>query len=99
MSEKTVQTLEQLSQRYSQLHVQRVRAQANLDNAQEQLGQLEKQALESFGTSDLEELKAKLAAMESENEKRLVEYQQHLDTIETNLAKIEKEYDEMENQS
>ena len=92
MSNEQIQTLEQLSQRYSRLNDQRVRAQTNLENAQSQLDNLEKQALESFGTSDLQDLKSKLAAMESENEKRLVEYQQHLDAIESQLADVEKQF-------
>ncbi len=94
MSHEQTRTLEQLSQRYSRLNDQRVRAQTNLENAQSQLDALEKQALESFGTSDLQELKNKLAAMEAENEKRLVDYQQHLETIESELADVEKQFNE-----
>ena len=92
MSHEEIQTLEQLSQRYSSLNDQRIRAQTNLENAQAELAKLEQQALEAFGTSDLEELKNKLQTMESENQKRMVEYQRHLDSIESDLAKVETEF-------
>ena len=52
---------------------------------------MQQEATENFGTSDVDELASKLAAMEKENEKRRSDYQKLLEGIAKDLAKIEAE--------
>ncbi|HEX2970708.1 MAG TPA: hypothetical protein VHP11_00145 [Tepidisphaeraceae bacterium] len=86
------QDIEQLRKRHTELDRKRAAAQANLDTANATLQTLKKQALEAYGTDNLDELKAKLELMKAENERRRVEYQQHLDQIESKLAEVEQQY-------
>ncbi len=84
-------SLESLRQRYEKLNERKIQAKANLDSTTKQLEELEKTAIEKFGTAKIEELEAKLAEMTAENEKRLTDYNSLLDTIETDLAKVESD--------
>lgn len=83
------QSIEELQRRYQHLQQERVRAEANRDNAQKQLADLKAEARETYGTDDIEELRAKLAGMKTENEKKRAEYQAHLEKIEADLAQAE----------
>jgi chromosome segregation ATPase len=83
------QTIEELQQRFQNLHQQKIRAEANRDNAEKQLDELKREARETYGTDDIEELKQKLAEMKAENEKRRADYQAQLDRIESELAEVE----------
>lgn len=84
-----IKSIEKLKEEYDRLHKQQIRAQANLENANEELGRLEAAALQQFGTSDVGKLKVKLEQMETENEKRRRDYQTLLDAIAADLVKIE----------
>jgi predicted nucleic acid-binding Zn-ribbon protein len=86
---KTARSIDELKKEYDHLHKQQIQAQTKLDNANEQLAKLEAAAKEEFGSSDIAELEAKLAAMEVDNEKRRSEYQTLLDKISADLAKVE----------
>jgi hypothetical protein len=86
------QSIERLTERYTALSTKKIQAQTNLDNAEKELKKLKKQAKEEYGTDDLEQLKEKLNEMETENERKRSEYQQLLDTIEGELAKVEDQY-------
>ncbi len=86
------QSIDQLKQRYTVLHERKIKASATLDHAREQLEKLQKQAREQYGTDNIEELRAKLAAMEAENERRRAEYQADLERIETELATVEEKF-------
>jgi phage shock protein A len=85
-------SIEQLKQRYNELHVRQIQAGERLNSAKEQLEKLQKQAREQYGTDKVEELRTKLATMEAENERRRAEYQADLDRIETELATVEEKF-------
>ena len=87
-----VQSIDTLVQRYQKLDESRIVAETNLKNAQGQLEELQLEAKQQFGTAELEELKSILHNMQQENEKLQLDYQQHLDQVEANLAQVEKEY-------
>lgn len=86
------QSIEQLQQRYEKLHTKKIQTEANLENARKQLEQLKREALEKYGTDDLEELRVKLEAMTTENEKKRRDYQVQLDGIEKDLANVERNF-------
>ena len=86
------QDIEQLRRRHAELDKKKTIAETQLKSANEQLETLKRQAMESYGTDDLDELKKKLEAMKAENERRRAEYQKHLDEIEGGLAEVEKQY-------
>ena len=86
------QTIEELTQRFNHLNTQRIQAEANLKNAQNELAKLKTKARQEYGTDDLEELKTKLADMKRSNEEARAAYQASLDTIESQLSEIDDEY-------
>jgi len=86
------QSIQELKQRYEQLNKRKIEADANLKHAEERLAELQQEAREKYDTDELEELQAKLAAMEEENERKRAEYQQSLDRIEHDLQEVEKKY-------
>lgn len=85
----TGQTIEQLQQRYQKFSDQRIRVQAQLEEAQKRLRELEQQATEQFGSADVGQLQQKLEKLKSENEKKQIEYQKNLDEVEAKLAEVE----------
>jgi hypothetical protein len=84
------QDIEKLRQRHRALETQKITAEANLNNSEEILQRLKKQAREQYGTDDVEELRKKLEEMKSENQRKCADYQQHLDDIERDLKKVEE---------
>src|SRR5579864_6930015 len=90
--DSAAQDIETLKRRYENLSREKTRAETNLDHARAQLDQLKKRARESYGTDDLEQLKAELAQMKEENERKRAKYQQDLQKIEDDLRKIEQDY-------
>jgi molecular chaperone GrpE (heat shock protein) len=90
------QNIEELRRRYDDLNQKRIRTDANLQNARKRLEELKDQARKDFGTDDLEELRAKLTEMKSENERKRAEYQESLDKIERELSDVEQQYAEVQ---
>ncbi len=86
------QNIEELRKRHTELDRKKVTAEANLKTATDQLEALKKQARETYGTDDLEQLKTRLEAMKAENERKRSEYQKHLDEIEAGLAAVDEQY-------
>jgi chromosome segregation ATPase len=86
------QTIEQLQQRYDKLHKQRIQAETKLESARTQLESLQKEARDKYGTDDLAELRAKLDAMQADNEQKRAVYQADLDRIEGDLAAVEQRF-------
>ena len=82
-------TLDALRKRYELLNKKRIEANANFETAAETLDALKREAREKYGTDDITELEKMLADMKSENERKLAEYQQHLEEIEAKLAEVE----------
>jgi len=82
--------IETLKQRHKQFDTRRTTARANLATAQKQLEELSAEARKTYGTDDLDELRAKLLAIRAENEQKRAAYQKHLDEIQARLAEIDK---------
>jgi hypothetical protein len=91
-SNGAAQDIEQLRKRHADLDKKKTIAETQLKSANEQLETFKRQAMELYGTDDLDELKKKLEAMKRENEARRAAYQQHLDEIEGGLAEVERQY-------
>lgn len=94
--DKQPQDIEQLKARHKELSDQRVAAQTELKSAEKTLKELKAKAKQEYGTDDADELAEKLEAMKQENENRRAAYEKSLDQIETELSKVEKEYEEVE---
>jgi uncharacterized Fe-S cluster-containing protein len=86
-----VQDIETLKSRYESMREQKTRAETLLGQAQAELERLRAEAQERFGTDDLDQLRAKLAAMEAENLKKRKDYQGLLDGIERDLRSVEEQ--------
>jgi chromosome segregation ATPase len=89
--------IEALRKKHDELNRRGIQAAANLETYTQQLEELKSELEEKYGTSDIDELQAKLVAMKEENERRRAEYQAHLEGIEKELARIEAEYNAAEN--
>lgn len=83
------QSIDNLKTRYEDLNEKRIQSETKLEEAKRQLKQFQKQAIDEFGTDDLDELEKKLEVMKAENEKKRAEFQTQLDDIEEKLAEIE----------
>ena len=70
------------------LESRRARADADLDNAKREENRLRQQAEQEFGTSDLDQLRAKYREMEQANEVAVQEFEQQLAEISTKLQEI-----------
>jgi len=90
------QTIDELKARYEDLNKRKIQAEANLENARNQLEELKAQARSEFGTDDIAALKKMLADMEAENEQKRAAYQKNLDRIETDLASVAEKYRHLE---
>jgi len=84
-----VADIEALKQQHKQLDTRRTTARANLATAQKHLEELRAEARKTYGTDDLDALRARLLSMRRENEQKRAEYQQHLQEIQARLAQIE----------
>jgi hypothetical protein len=97
MTSKTIQDIETLRKRHTELDRKRAAAEANLKTATDNLEALKREARESYGTDDLDALRAKLEEMKKENERKRAEYQKHLDEIENGLNELDKQYAQSKN--
>lgn len=91
-TDRPAQTIEQLTARYQQLNEKKIKAQSDLQHAQDRLDELKKKAMQEYHTDDLAELKQQLADMKSKNEKDRASYQASLDGIEADLSQIDEDY-------
>ena len=89
---RSKQTIEELRAHYQELSNKRIEAGANLKTANQTLEQLKEEARRLWGTDDVYDLERKLAAMREENERKRTEYQQHLETIETQLREVDERF-------
>jgi hypothetical protein len=86
--------MQHLSERYKELDRKKTIAETNLENSTRELEDLKRQARETYGTDDLENLKAMLQQMKDDNERKRAEYQQHILQIEDSLAEVQRQHDE-----
>ncbi len=89
---KSGQSIEELKARYEQLNEQKIKVETQRDEAVKRLNRLKAEALDKFGTDDLEKLKKKLTDMKSQNEKKRSQYQKKLDGIEQKLAEVNEDF-------
>ena len=85
-------SIEQLQVKYDELNRRKIQAETRHRDASDQLQKLRSQALVTWGTDDLDELKLKLVKMQEENESRRAKYQSDLQTIESKLKEIDEKY-------
>lgn len=85
-------SIEQLQTKYDELNRRKIQAETRHRDASDQLQKLRSQALATWGTDDLDELKLKLVKMQEENESRRAKYQFDLQTIESKLKEIDEKY-------
>ncbi len=85
-------SIEQLQTKYDELNRRKIQAETRHRDASDQLQKLRSQALATWGTDDLDELKLKLVKMQEENESRRAKYQSDLQTIESKLKEIDEKY-------
>jgi SMC interacting uncharacterized protein involved in chromosome segregation len=85
-----------LQERYHTLNTRKIQAETQRDNAKERLDELNAEAVEKYGTADVEQLKKKLEQMKTENEQKRSKYQADLDKIEQDLAAVETKFGEAE---
>ncbi len=90
------QTIEQLKKRFDKLNETRIRVQHERDTAQAQLEQLRQNAIEQFGTDDVEKLQAQLTEIKQQNEQQRAEYERNLDDIESRLEQIQADTEQDE---
>ncbi|SMC21877.1 hypothetical protein SAMN02746041_01301 [Desulfacinum hydrothermale DSM 13146] len=81
--------LEGLRKEYEKLHKKKIETDTTLQNLEQQLRELERQAKDEYGTSDLNELRALLERWRAENEEKVAEYQEHIRSIQGALERIE----------
>lgn len=88
------QSIEELRKRYDDLNRKKITAEANHKTAQKQLDDLKAAAKAQWGTDDVDELRRKLKAMETENERKRSEYQEQLDKIDADLKDVEQKFNQ-----
>jgi predicted nucleic acid-binding Zn-ribbon protein len=91
-SDSSVLTIEQLQTKYDELNRRKIQAETRHRDASDQLQKLRAQAMATWGTDDLNQLKLKLVQMQQENEARRTKYQADLLGIESKLAEIDSTY-------
>ncbi|AGW13639.1 hypothetical protein [Megalodesulfovibrio gigas] len=84
------QELGKLRNKFEQLKEDKVRTEEQLASIEQQLGALEKQALEEYGVSDPEALQQLLDARRAENERRVAAYREHIAGVQAGLAAAEQ---------
>jgi chromosome segregation ATPase len=88
--DKAVQDkLESLKVDYKELETKKIQTETNIQTLEAELEKLREQAQQTYGTSDLEELKKLLEKRRQENEQLVDGYEQHIQGIKERLAEIE----------
>lgn len=90
------QTIEELQARFENFKEQKLVVEVQKKSALEKLNEIKKEALDKWGSDDLDELKSSLKKMKKENEQKRDRYQKSLDDIEQNLAEINEQFVEAE---
>ncbi len=85
-------SIDQLQTKYDELNRRKIEAETRHRDASDQLQKLRSQALATWGTDDLDELKIKLVKLQEENEARRAKYQSDLQRIEEKLHEVDEKY-------
>lgn len=92
-SNPTIQTIEELTERYHRLNQARTSAQTELTRAETTLELAKKTAMDLYKTDDIAELEALLEQWKTENTEKRAAYQKDLDDIEVKLAAVKAEFE------
>ncbi len=87
-----IQSIDELQARYQSLTEQKIKVETQRDHAQQQLQKIKGEALEQFGSDELNTLKARLADMKTNNDQKRIDYQKQLDQIEQKLVEIDEQF-------
>lgn len=85
--------LKDLQKRFQDFHNRKIQIQTQRDETNKTLDKLRLQAQEEFGSSDLDVLKEKLAAMTEDNQKKVANYDQQLKDIQTKLSAVTQQFE------
>lgn len=92
MTEKTaVEKLEDQKKRLASLQERRTRAMVRLEAEQAALAKAKEEAVATYGTSNLAELRALYQAQINDNEMKVLEFTLSLDEVEQQLADLERQ--------
>lgn len=86
--------IKELGERFEKLKKKRIQAETKLDESTKELEKLRKEALETFGTDDVDQLEAKLNKMKAENDRKRTEFEKQLGDVEQKLEQVESEFSE-----
>jgi DNA repair exonuclease SbcCD ATPase subunit len=89
--EEVLRELERLKSEYTELNEKRIETDANLKNQEKQLRELKAKAEATYGTSDLNELRALLDKWRRENEEKVEQYREHVEQIKEKLKELESD--------
>jgi hypothetical protein len=95
-SQQEKQSIEELTRRYAALHKKQIAAETNMQNAEAHLEGLRETAVAEYGTADLDELRKLLEQRKTDNERKRSDYQQLLDSIDSELQSVQEKYSESE---
>jgi gas vesicle protein len=84
--------IETLRKRHKELDKLKTEEAVRLKTAEQNLNDLKTQALQQYGTDDLEALQKKLRDMEQENQRQREEYHAHLQQIQEKLEEVKKQF-------
>lgn len=87
-----MESLEELQERFKKLEQKKYHAEADLSHARKRLSELQQEAMDAYGTDNVEELKKKLSEMKAENERKRADYHEHLEKIESDLTAVEEQF-------
>jgi len=90
-TKSAAQILEEQKARYQALIERRTKVFVELEPAGRQLEEAEAEAEREFGTRDLAQLRKMYLEREQENERRVNEFLQSLETLEQELAEVERQ--------
>ncbi len=85
-------SIEQLQIKYDELNRRKIEAETRHRDASDQLQKLKSQAMATWETDNLDELKMKLVKLQEENEARRAKYQSDLQSIEAKLQEVDEKY-------
>jgi len=89
--EEVLRELERLKSEYAKLDKKRIETATQLKSREEQLKELKKKAEATYGTSDLNELRALLDKWRRENEEKVEQYREHVEQIKEKLKELESD--------
>ena len=82
--------MEQLQAEYERLRQAKIRSEADRENAELRLQELQERARREFGSADPQELETKLKELEAENQNRTQNYEKHVQKLDQAVRDVER---------